>query len=480
MKFSLSTVYFLTSIVASARACDHDHHDHHRHDPHNDHSVEGGNGGSGGGKSSRKLRREHHGHALQEAEVREYGERRTCGAHDPTEAEQAQIEQDVADYKARYGSAASALTAGSTIDIDVYFHNIYRADSTEGFLTDAEIEAQMDVLNKAFGGEDALYNGCANMGDMPTTSLSTPFRFILKEIRRERHNEYFEGEDNGDSITSSYRIGDCSTLNIFTKDTDYLGWANFPSSCSNDGVTGDGVFLNYLTLPDGSITDYDQGDTAIHEVGHWLGLYHTFQNGCSGTGDSVADTPAEESPAFGCAIGRDTCASGGLDPIHNFMDYSDDCCMFSFSPNQSERMQEQWQVFRAPAEDSPTNTPTSPPTSKDPCVEYPQDSFCLSPDIVAGGPFKCGLLPFLKGPKLKEICEAPAPERCDGYGSAVDVCFKTCERFKRYKFYKQSFTCSYLSKQEPEKKQKHCKSNDNISGGRVCFDVCGTCPGDFE
>ena len=94
---------------------------------------------------------------------------------------------------------------------------------------------------------------------------------------------------------------------------------------------------------------YDLGKTLTHETGHWINLAHTFEGGCGSKGDFVADTPAQKIPTGGCPEGKDTCKGDpGLDPIHNYMDYSFDSCYSEFTPGQVQRMRDAWLFYRAP------------------------------------------------------------------------------------------------------------------------------------
>jgi hypothetical protein len=140
--------------------------------------------------------------------------------------------------------------------------------------------------------------------------------------------------------------GGLRTLNIYTVDhRTLLGYAWLAQDAEKVGVL-DGVVVHYQSLPGGSFEIYSEGDTAVHEVGHWINLFHTFDRGCN-RGDKVDDTAPEASPAFFCPEGRDTCKAAGLDPITNIMDYTQDDCMFEFTEGQAVRMQQAWTAFRA-------------------------------------------------------------------------------------------------------------------------------------
>jgi hypothetical protein len=106
------------------------------------------------------------------------------------------------------------------------------------------------------------------------------------------------------------------------------------------------VVIHFGSMPGGHIKNFNLGHTATHEVGHYLGLAHTFDQGCDGHGDYIDDTPAMSVPTSGCPLGKDTCPEPGVDPIHNFMDYSWDSCYSEFTPDQATRMQQQYLFWR--------------------------------------------------------------------------------------------------------------------------------------
>lgn len=150
------------------------------------------------------------------------------------------------------------------------------------------------------------------------------------------------------------RQGDYGTLNLYFQPyvSGYLGYCYFPESGVTKGSSDwyrDGCTILAGTVPGGWESPYTGGRTATHEIGHWLGLYHTFEGySCTGNGDYISDTPAELSEAFECPVNRDSCPDQeGLDPIRNFMDYTDDSCMEEFTPGQWTRMQSYYTTYRS-------------------------------------------------------------------------------------------------------------------------------------
>jgi hypothetical protein len=215
--------------------------------------------------------------------------------------------------------------------VKTYFHVINKgAGLSNGDLPDSMIADQMAVLNAAFA--------------------PTRWRFRLVQTTRTTNANWYAmspGSSAEQQAKAALRQGTADDLNIYSANPGggLLGWATFPSDYAND-PEDDGIVILYSSVPGGGEPNYDEGDTATHEAGHWMGLYHTFQGGCSESNDLVADTPAESSPAFGCPEGRDTCGAPGLDPIHNFMDYTYDSCMYEFTRGQDKRIDQQFTQYR--------------------------------------------------------------------------------------------------------------------------------------
>jgi len=264
------------------------------------------------------------------------GQKERCGTRQPSDEEALQIEQRISRVRGRAARAEQT--------VQVWVHVITRGAGFEnGELSDQSIRSQIHVLEDAFGGR--------------TGGASTGFGFELAGVTRTNNARWFEqlvtDLDVELEAKQALRQGGADALNIYTVDGGpYLGFAYFPSILSSSTYAIlDGVVLDWRSLPGGTFAIYSEGDTGTHEVGHWLALYHTFQGKCSGKNDYIADTPAEFSPAFNCPVGRDSCSQAskpGLDPIYNFMDYTQDSCMFMFTPGQVERMQAAWTAFRAP------------------------------------------------------------------------------------------------------------------------------------
>jgi hypothetical protein len=259
---------------------------------------------------------------------------RTCGTPNPSQAD---IDAVNARIAAR-GAQSLLPSHHADVTIPVAWHVVH--SGATGMLTSAEIAASIDVLNDAYGGLTGGYD--------------TGFEFVLVSTDYTDNATWYNDCDVSSVETqmkTALRDGNEATLNVYScgmTGSGLLGWATFPDWYAGNPLD-DGVVILDESVPGGSADPYNEGDTATHEVGHWLGLYHTFQGGCNG-GDQVADTPAESSPAFGCPTGRDSCPqpqNPGLDPIDNFMDYTDDSCMFRFTDGQHVRMDALWDTYRA-------------------------------------------------------------------------------------------------------------------------------------
>ncbi|UPK76243.1 zinc metalloprotease [Nocardioidaceae bacterium SCSIO 66511] len=258
---------------------------------------------------------------------------------------------EVREYESRFDAALKQLSPperaaairgdGKVITIPVHVHAIQQTKNKVK-APRKRITQQIRIMNRAYKGNQSKH------------SVRTKFRFKLKSIDRPVNKRWYTaalGDRAANKMKRKLHKGGPSALNLYLSAPEIsggtlFGWATFPADLKRNPKI-DGVVINYGSMKNGRFNGYNKGDTAVHEAGHWLGLYHTFQGACSKLNDRVKDTPREATPNYECPKGRDTCKAPGKDPVHNFMDYSYDRCMNQFTFGQNKRINRQWAAFRA-------------------------------------------------------------------------------------------------------------------------------------
>lgn len=222
--------------------------------------------------------------------------------------------------------------------IPVVVHIIQQTNGT-GAISDSRVHSQIEVLNEDFQ---------AISGSLGAPGTDVQIEFYLAEfdengnpttgITRSTNNTWY---NDGGSYYNTLAWDTNRYLNIYTNSAS--GNLGYVPTLPQGGIAGsnsDRVVVLHSTFGrNAPLNPFHLGRTTTHEVGHYLGLEHTFSGGCSNSytsGDLILDTNPESSPTFGCPGSRTSCGSQA--PFHNYMDYSDDICMNQFTPEQANRM----------------------------------------------------------------------------------------------------------------------------------------------
>jgi Pregnancy-associated plasma protein-A len=253
---------------------------------------------------------------------------------DPTlEARMNQIEEFTKQVE------TARLLPDGTIEIPVVVNVLYKTAAEN--ISAAQIQSQIDILNQDFAATNVDYNNTPALFQ-GVRSGNTGIKFVLDQVIRKSTTKSSWRTD--DAMKKSNRGGIDPTspstkLNLWvcTLSGGILGYAQFPGgSLATDGV----VILNTALGNTGTAAaPFNKGRTATHEVGHYLNLRHIWGDATCGN-DQVGDTPQHNTSNFGCPSypHLSTCAGTPVEMTMNYMDYTDDACMYMFSAGQKTRM----------------------------------------------------------------------------------------------------------------------------------------------
>ncbi|WP_326540926.1 zinc metalloprotease [Pseudorhodoferax sp.] len=257
---------------------------------------------------------------------------RRCATDQPSTGDRKRI----ADFEAAYFQNVQE----SSLDLVIPVAFIHVTDGADGHITAEQRAQQIQVLNDCYAPMGIRFQ----FDEGKTQFIDSAAFFTMG------HKSKAERQCKAQNQGLDPELG----LNFYTAGPggNLLGWATFPYEMEGD-PTMDGVVILHSTLPGGALANFNLGRTAVHEVGHWLGLYHTFQDGCFGEGDEVGDTPAHGGPNTGKPGDEEhphnlcpTAPAGSLCPIHNYMNYVDDAWMTEFTDGQRTRVFAQIGMFR--------------------------------------------------------------------------------------------------------------------------------------
>ncbi len=243
--------------------------------------------------------------------------------------------------------------------IPVVVHVIQRTNGT-GFIPEDRIRSQIDVLNEDF---------LAILGSLGENGTDIQIEFYLATedpdgnptngITYSTNNTWYN--DSG-GYYNSLAWDTNRYCNIYTNSAS--GALGYVPDLPQGGIAGnpaDRIVIFHDAFGRNSpLPPYHLGRTTTHEMGHYLGLWHVFDNGCGNnncysTGDRICDTNPMSSPTFGCPGSRNQC--GEPAPFHNYMDYSDDICMDNFTPEQARRMRCSLEFYRPDLAQADTGCP---------------------------------------------------------------------------------------------------------------------------